>query len=190
MDYIRIRHPEKIKYDLYYPLLLAVLFCVIFGLLPAAPKIFNDQGLIKHITGMLQILTGFYIASLAAIATFNKEGMDSKMQGEPPKLTTWRFGRTEVVELTRRRFLCLMFGYLSFLSFLLYFIGIGGMLSYENVKIVFQIKYHFWIKWGFVFCYLFLLSNLVITTLLALYYMADRIHRVDSELQGGIDETK
>jgi hypothetical protein len=185
LDYWRIKHPAKSKYDLWLPLGLAFLFTSGLYLLPISVPIFAERGLISIISELLQILTGFYIASLAAIATFNKEGMDSTMPGDPPTLKTMYRGKIKIIELSRRRFLCLMFGYLSFMGILLYFLGSGANLLRENAIEIIPFYWRPFAKWGFITFYLFLVSNLVVTTLLGLFYMADRIHRTDPTLSQG-----
>lgn len=179
LDYIRIKHPLKVFYDFYFPLIAASLLTASFAFLPVQPKITGDGGLIKIITDILQILSGFYIASLAAIATFNKDGMDDLMEGDPPTLKIVYRGKEMTDELTRRRFLCLLFGYLSLLSLFLYFLGAVSSLLAANFK--YLLGHQLWwmvkAKWFFVWMYLFLTSNLIVTTLLGLFYMVDRIHR-------------
>jgi len=178
LDYVRIKHPHKVYYDLYLPFSLASILTLIFVYLPVQPKILGEAGLIKIITDILQILSGFYIASLAAIATFNKEGMDDLMEGDPPTLKIFCRGKMMIDQLTRRRFLCLLFGYLSLLSLFLYFLGTGTFLLAANAKYFFAKHSNLELaKWGFVWFYLLLTSNLIITTLLGLFYMVDRIHR-------------
>jgi hypothetical protein len=155
---------------------------ILLILLPRPLPVFGGDGLIKVITGILQILTGFYIASLAAVATFDKQGMDDPMPGKPIALNVKRRGHTKSEILTRRRFLCLLFGYLALLSFFLYFLGAIANLVTDNVKYLLPVASHSLIKWGFVFAYLFLTVNLVTTTLHGLYYMVDRIHRADAKI--------
>lgn len=86
LDYIRVKHPEKPKYDFFIPFCLSATGTVSLMLLPVTPAILGDDGVVDIFTGLLQMLIGFYIASLAAIATFNKKGMDQIMPGDPPTL--------------------------------------------------------------------------------------------------------
>ena len=88
-----------------FPLLLAVFICVIALLLSESVNVYGDDGLIRSINQLLSILVAFYIASLAAIATFKNDVLDSKFAGEPVKLTVKRSGKKETEEVTRRKFL-------------------------------------------------------------------------------------
>src|SRR5579859_4846912 len=115
LNYLRIEHKSKRKYDLYIPLFVAILIGVLISESPLKINIFGSRGLIEGVDSLLQTLVGFYIASLAAIATFNKASLDFEMPGDPPKLRVTQHGHSAKEPLTRRRFLCFMFGYLAFL---------------------------------------------------------------------------
>jgi len=178
LKYLSIDHPEKRKFDLYLPMLLTILFAlpllsaqfradILSGVLPALERISN----------LLGVLTGFFIASLAAVATFGKSEMDGPMPGEPLKLE-YKVNRESFSEnLTRRRFLSFLFGYLAFLSLSLFVVGyvyyaldqymIARWLKdlRETLFIFFWVAYTFW------------LSNVLSNTFLGLYYLTDRIHR-------------
>lgn len=182
IDYLKIQHPQKLKYDLYIPAFVAILGTLLLIILPQPVKFFGENGLVIVITNILQMLTGFYIASLAAVATFQKEDLDKPMPGRPLEITVAIQGVKKEEALTRRRFLCLLFGYLALLSFFLYFIGAGANLLVPNAKYIIPIKLHHIARWIFAIIYLFLTANLMITTLHGLYYMVERIHRSDPVL--------
>ena len=131
---------------------------------------YGDDGLIRSINQLLSILVAFYIASLAAIATFKNDVLDSKFAGEPVKLTVKRSGKKETEELTRRKFLCCLFAYCAFVAMAVFCVGELAILLKNNVKAVIQNDLILEIlKLGFLFCYAFALSNLLSTTLLGLH---------------------
>lgn len=177
LNYLRIQHSQKYLFDYFIPLVIALILLMglMASLIPI--NIFGNNGLISVITGLIQILVGFYIAALAAVATFQKEGLDSFLAGEGATLFVKRQGIIKPVQLTRRKFVCYLFGYLAFVGIALYFIGSASNLISESLKATIPISCLFIAKWFFVFCYLFASSNLVITTLLGLHYLTDRIHR-------------
>lgn len=181
LDYLRIRHPRKRNYDGWLPLSLTVGSIVVLFFLPVPIRIFGNGGLLDILAGLLQVLIGFYIAALAAVATFDRPGMDQPMAGDSPELWVTRHGVTESQKLTRRRFLSLMFGYLALLSFLLYGVSAFGNLFEPNIHalIPYESKGFIFARWGFLSIFLFLAFNLLVTTMLGLYYMTDRIHRFE-----------
>ncbi|AZZ75294.1 hypothetical protein CCX46_09070 [Pseudomonas sp. RU47] len=181
LSYLRIDRQDKFFDEIALPLLLLIISLSVFWLLDWKLVIFGSSGLVAGVGSYLQVVTGFYIASLAAIATFNQKNMDLRMAGESPTLTVEWMGIKREEKLSRRRFLCFLFGYLSFLSIFLYFGGVGANLLAQPILSSIPATAIFWVKWSFVSVYLFIIYNLICTTLLGLYYMTERIHRPEAE---------
>ena len=108
IQYLFIKHNEKKWFDFILPFIFALIISLIIHFLPKPISLIGTDGVISLVNGMLQILSGFYIASMAAVSTFQKQGMDKIMDGSPVIL----FGNA----LTRRQFLTYLFGYLAFMS--------------------------------------------------------------------------
>lgn len=72
-----------------------------------------------------------------------------------------------------------MFGYLSLVSLVLYFLGSGLILLAPQAKYLVAEEFFEVVKWSVIAVYLLMTYNLLVTTLLGLYYMTDRIHRKD-----------
>lgn len=175
--YLRIRHPAKPWFDWYIPAAItAIVFAAVF-FAPKPVKVFGEHGLIFFVTDLIKMLIGFYIAALAAVATFAREGMDECVQGEPATLRVKRKGVAKESILTRRRFLSYLFGYLAFTGLVLYFAGAATTLFGSNLSLLQAALWGVVIKWCFVFAYIFFTANLITTTLLGLHFLADRIHR-------------
>lgn len=182
-DYLRIKHDIKERYDFLFPFCISAAFTAIFFSLPVTPQIFGSEGLISNVISTIQILTGFYIASLAAIATFNKDGLDDVMKGTPPTLSSTIKGKKANVALTRRKFLCLLFGYLSLTSIMINLMSICAKLVYPSLLALhLSPELFFLIKYFSIIIYFFVIANLFVTTLIGLYYMSDRIHRYEPRL--------
>lgn len=177
LSYIKIKHPVKPWFDWYVPLLLTLLACFLLFILPKGFSLLGGHGLVFIITDLVKILVGFYIASLAAIATFQKPDMDEMLSGEPATLDVKRKGHDKIVSLSRRRFLCFLFGYLAFMGIVIYFAGALATLLASNFTSFASGGLGGFIRWLFTFCYIFLTANLISTTMLGLHFMTDRIHR-------------
>lgn len=177
LGYIGIKHSEKRWYDIFIPAILAVLIGTIIFTLPKPIALIGKDSLISLVNGILQILSGFYIASMAAVATFQKEGMDKVMDGIPPTLN----GKV----LTRRNFLTYLFGYLAFMSILMYFVGGFIQLSASSISF-WMIEFHRFFKFCLVVLYLFVVCNILTTTALGMHFLIDKIHRSESKF---IDES-
>jgi hypothetical protein len=181
LKYLLIRHPEKIKFDLVFPIVFACLF-----LLPTFSPEFRQSAitnmdLLGRSSDLLSILTGFFVAALAAVATFGGEEMNETMPGTSP-VTLRDPYRSEPETLSRRRFLSFLFGYLAFLSLTLYLAGFVyyGLHTYVIMKYEpdWAVK-SFVVFWGL---YGIALGNLLANTLLGLFYLTDRIHRPNRKI--------
>lgn len=177
LSYLRIKNSQLIPYKLTIPLTLTSLFLLSYIKSPIGLNIFGENGLIDSINGLLGLLIGFYIASLAAVATFQNENLDKEIQGEKALLENIRGGSKYFEELTRRRFLCLLFGYCSFISIFLFLLGVFIKLFSDVFVLIIYSEYHFFLVILFLALYMFVFFNLIVTTLLGLYYLTDRIHR-------------
>ncbi len=183
LNYLKIRHEEKKWYDLYLPLSGAVFITIVYCYLPNQFKLIGNNGLISQVNGLLQVLIGFYIAALAAVSTFGNATIDDVMAGTPPTLKESFRGKMSSVKLTRRRFICYLFGYLALVSFALFSLGLITSLIGQNLAVWVAGISSLWsltvLKVVFVFVYFFVLLNIVTTTLLGLYFLAVRIHQSD-----------
>lgn len=173
VDYVRIKHPEKRFFDWVLPVLTAAVITVIISILPKSVSIIGKDSLVSLVNGILQILSGFYIASMAAVATFSKEGMDDVMQGEPPTLKKQK--------LTRRKFLTYLFGYLAFMSIALYFIGGALQLTSTSIKELHLASIPL-LKAVLLFFYLTAVCNIIYTTALGMFFMIDKMHDEKNKL--------
>lgn len=173
IDYIRIKHPEKRFFDWVLPVLTAFVITAIISSLPKSISIVGKDSLISLVNGILQILSGFYIASMAAVATFSKEGMDDVMQGEPPTL--------KKEKLTRRKFLTYLFGYLAFMSIAMYFLGGALQLTSTSIKELHLSSIPL-LKYVLLFFYLTAVCNIIYTTALGMFFMIDKMHDEKTKL--------
>ena len=162
-SFLRVRGWHVRYYKWVYPTVLSVILFLF------RKGISYDEGeIISDLMSLLGVLIGFYIAALAAVASFQSEILDSHLKGPPTTLKSHRKGKTETETLTRRRFLCVVFGYCASMSIVLYTVGMclryvitGDQILHDSVTLVFF--------WG--------LSSLFIVTLLGLHYLVDRMHR-------------
>ena len=81
LNYLRIKHSEKYWFDFILPVFFSIVILAATNALDANINFLGDNGVIQLVNAILQILAGFYIASLAAVATFSRPEMDNVMQG-------------------------------------------------------------------------------------------------------------
>lgn len=175
LAYLRVKRNGKWTEELVLPFLLSAATVAAVYALGEKFSVYGNPGLINSITSYFQLLSGFFITALAAIATFNRQGLDDPMLGDPPTLTHAKDYQPEM--LSRRRFLCFLFGYLAFGSLVIYFSGTIITLAAPVLNTSFSDTIRPLIKWGALLGFTFLSFNILLTSLLGLYYLTDRLHR-------------
>lgn len=176
--YLQIKHSTKLRIDFVLPVVVGLPVSIAVLVLGSRVAVFGGGGYVSLITGLLQIMTGFYIAALAAVATFQSPTLDQQLDGEPALLPEVRKGgRKRQIPLTRRQFLCFLFGHLALLSIALYFVGGFANLISGGVADLIHVDAHSWVRGIFVVLYSVVSAHLLLVTMLGLYYLSYRIHR-------------
>jgi hypothetical protein len=187
INYLRIRHGEtlfrsKAVYDFVLPIILTLATVIVFVWLSISLRLFDHQEVIKRLNDLLTLMIVFYMAALAAVATFDRAGIDDTLKGGDATLRVLHHdtGEHVVKALTYRQFISYLFGYLSFLSLCLYvFILIFaiGWPALENHFICSSV--HWYLENIFdpvIFTVVFFcLWQLVITSLLGIHFLTERI---------------
>lgn len=187
LTYLRIRLGEgtwyetKRFYDYVLPAILGLLTTYgYFSLIPQ-PVLLGEHGLLNSISGLLQLLVAFFIAALAAVATFPRESMDKPLRGSPAHLKRWSNAqqRNVDVELSRRQFVCYLFGYLSFLSLALFLAIIVADAVWPHVAKSLGDDILHYLKLILTGVLWIAFWNVLIQTVLGLYFLADRMQQDD-----------
>ena len=181
----KIHHPHLRLIIIRVPVALAVVIVVFFNILPITPPTLGPFGLTGHVLSFVSILPGFYIAALAAVATFDRDLLDMKMDAPAPTLELETRGKTSSVPLSTRMFLCHMFSYLTALSFATVVICIFGNIVGPSVSAILLLilKAKFippavlFLKAVFIFLISWIVAQILLVTMLGLYFLAERIHR-------------
>lgn len=165
LAYLRIRGHGKILIDLVVPAALAAGSTFVLWWVDA--PVLTNEGLVERMNELLQVLVGFYVASLAAVSTFPSVALDQTALN-----TTFK-----KQSILRRQLLAYLFGYLSFLSLSLYIAGVLGLLSRSLISASFEAGGVAW--GGLLFVYLVIVWNMTCVTLLGIHYLVDRTFRPD-----------
>ena len=176
LTYLKAKNSHKFVWDWIIPALFAVLGVLLLLVLPKPLSVLGERGLVYWVNELLQVLIGFYIAALAAVASFDRAALDQLIEGDGVTLKVVRDGSPVDRSLTRRAFISLMFSYLSLLAITLYCMGVAISLLEGNIKLILPAAL-FYLRLGFVFIYAFLFAQMLSITLVALFYLGDRIHR-------------
>lgn len=181
-SYLSIRHGSKapLWINAGFPLLVAVVIVLVVWAVGFKIDVFGTNGMVSRVQGFAQGLPGFYIAALAAIATFSNPDMDRAMPGESPKMAVMYNGGEVIVKVTRRRFLSVMFSYLTACSLMLTMLSVAALSLAEPLTLVLPQRFFGPFKAIFCTVYLFLIAQLIFVTLWGLFYLGERIHTPDS----------
>lgn len=180
-SYLRIEHPVKKIFDWLAPLAISIISSLIFILCGNEINFLGENGFISKISSFVQILPGFYIAALAAIATFNRHDIDKYMPDPTPQVDIIIRGQKNKIKLTRRRFLCMLFAFLTAESILLAILSVFSTSFSSSIKAILPQNTHSFSLHAFLFMYVFLFWQMIIATFLGLYYLGDRLNQPDSD---------
>jgi hypothetical protein len=178
LAYLCIVHADKRKVDWYFPLLLSVVSLLILESSLSEQYMWKAGGLISMTLGFVQSLPGFYIAALAAVATFGKEGIDSYLPEPMPYINTNVLGETVKSYLTRRTFLCMLFAFLTYESIVLVVLSIACILigAESHTLILAGFDLSWYANLAVKFIYLLILFQMIIATFWGLFYLGYKIH--------------
>lgn len=179
LAYLIIRDVSKWKIDLLIPAIFSGITTIAIYYLPVSPAVFGNDGVVTQLMGLLQILPGFYLTALAAVATFNRPDMDELLPAPVPTVEISVRGRAQEIELTRRRMLSMLFGYLTFLSFAIYLVSVSAKIIEPSLIAVSPDWLIWYCQRGFSFVYGFLFWQMIFITMFGLYQLSDRMHQPD-----------
>jgi hypothetical protein len=183
--YRSINHPAMRPYVRTLPLGISFVATTLYLLLPVKPPLTPSGGLLSNILTLLAALPGFFIAALAAVATFNRPEMDQEMPAPCPSIAIYREGQWLDVNLTRRTFLTYLFSYLSVLSLLAAALCIGGQVVGPWVASMLGAmapgNWKTLATWAlpgaFIFALFSVCASMLVSTLHGIYFIAERIHQ-------------
>lgn len=190
-NYIRIRYgssriSSKVLYDWVLPALLTAATIGLLTLLAIPLEISGHAAATAGLSNLLALLIAFYMAALAAVATFGRTDIDQKLRGGDAILwvlnhKTWK---REPKALTYRQFICYLFGYLSFLALVLFIALLSFNLLWDRIEAVAS-KY-MWgeaisscAETGLFVLFVFGFWQLFIASLVGIYFLTDRIHTIN-----------
>jgi hypothetical protein len=185
LKYLRLRNERRTRL-VFRDFMPMFVITIIF----ASPFIAFDQinfsraaGFVDRMGSLAAVLAGFYIAALVAVGSFSASigDLDSPISNGKIYLN-----KSDEDSLTRREYICAVFGFLSFLSLfiaiassfvLIIAPAVSGIADKEIFKIFgFPTSIFDLVRSLVVFIYCFILSAMIVTTFYGLYYLTDRIY--------------
>ena len=182
-SFLTIKHKSGVFAKILWtiPLTASFLIAITMAIFFRGIDIYGSSGIIYKTTAFIQNLPGFYIAALAAIATFGARNLNNLMQGSAPTMNIpFNGGLLTNEPLTRRLFLCSMFAYLTTLSFSLTLFGITVLSFADFIKSEIPYEAIVYIKFFFAFIYITFVLQLLFLTLWGIAYLGERMHISDA----------
>lgn len=175
---------SKRTYDLWLPLALTVTTTTLLYFLNLPVGFFADTGIVTGVIDLLNLIIAFFIAALAAVATFDRTGLDKPLKGNPAFLKILESdGIVRERPLTNRQFICYLFGYLSFVSLTLLIVIHFARLF--GPRVIYTLQLGEWMLWAIHWLasvlFFFVLWQILVTMFLGLYFLSDRIPFIDDE---------
>lgn len=180
LRYLRLRDEDDRRLflrDALGVIILAIIISTPFWF--AGASYFGPGGFLDRFGSFAGVLTGFYVAALVGVATFatNSSAMNTVITVGPIRL--FQKGE-EPEELTRRQYVCYLFGYLAFVSLcvslaaILLVVASGPIRS--SIAAWLGSNWAFWAGAAMVFIANIVLAHMVATTCQGLYYLIERLY--------------
>ncbi|MER9683235.1 hypothetical protein NKJ23_28585 [Mesorhizobium sp. M0184] len=136
---------------------------------------FGERGFLDRFGAFCGVLTGFYIAALVGIASFSGSlsSLDDEIyEGKILQSAGSKDG------LTRREYVSAIFGYLSFMSFLLSVVAILFVVSADAAQKIFP----WWVSVVAIVSFNICVAHMMVTTSHGLYYLIERLYYQEPKL--------
>ncbi len=175
--YLTVRHPSRLP--LWINGVLPVMFTAVVllgvSMLGERLNVFGTLGLLDRLLGFVQTLTGFYIAALAAVSSFNSPHLDRTMPAPAPTMRIKYNGALQLVPATRRRFLTSMFAYLTALSFVFSMAAIATLTVATPLGHLLEPGTVVLLHWLALAGFLLAVFQLACVTFWGLFYLGERM---------------
>lgn len=177
LGYLLIRHPYKWIVDWLYPTILCLISMVATCQLSGIDVFLKPGGALSLILSFIQNLPGFYIAALAAIATFGRLDIDDILPEPTPKVVVKLRGTDNIISLTRRKFLAMLFAFLTAESVILTIFAIF-LVSYGETILAKNFIFNgsgWYLSVGLSALYMIGFFQMVLATFWGLYYLGYKL---------------
>ena len=184
LTYILVRHEgegfwgSRIFYEILIPSIASGAITYLYYYTDYSLILIGSGGIFSSVSDLLQLLSAFYLAGLAAIATFGSPAMEQGLRGGNAYIFKWdnEMGRKIPIILSRRAFMTRQFGYLAWMSIIL-FIIISLFESFQNIPFVFDEIWRDALNIALVFIGLSMFLNIVFVSGSAIVFFISRVNK-------------
>jgi hypothetical protein len=184
LRYLRLKNAEKSAIEWIATFGATVALAAPFIFIPGA-IFFRNGGFLDKALILTSALTGFYVAALVAAATFAHPDLDKTITAGPIALISKDDDGVKIAQaLTRREFVCMIFGYLAFLSMaisVLSSLAIG--IAESGLMKIISATIFWYLRALAILGFSLMVSHLMVVTSLGIYYLMDRLYRRDRQIK-------
>jgi len=138
------------------------------------------------LSNLLALLIAFYMAALAAVATFGRQDIDQPLRGGGAVLLVLNHKtmKREPKDLSYRQFICFLFGYLSALALVLFLALMGFNMVWPKVEALAS-GFVWWqdivpgVEPALFVAFVFGFWQMLIISFLGIYFLTDRVHTIN-----------
>lgn len=167
-------------------LLIALTLILSLPFIATDANFFSQSGFLERVGSFSSVLTGFYVAALVAVATFAVQSADLDKEITVGRITYPESKYEDSFNLTRREYVCAIFGYLAFASLLISILSIlFVVIANPALKLLRKVStymnlpqqiYETFIPGVLVIILCAVISHMIVTTGHGLYYLIDRMY--------------
>ena len=184
-SYFRIRLAYKWRVDWLAPMFMASIALLLIDNTISVTEISAPNGIASLTLSFLQTLPGFYIAALAIISSIRNPRLEQTFDGRPPKIFVMVSGERTPISLSRRRFLAMLFSFLTAQCLLVIAYSVLYIAFYDFIQKSFAIFFGFanFVIYLNAFLYLLLVSQISSVTMWGLFYLGHKLHASEHETE-------
>lgn len=194
LRYLRLEDERGVKLslrNLTATAALTLVFSLPF-LVASTANFFHKDGFIDKVGTFSSVLTGFYVAGLLAVATFSEKLGDLDNPIEVGRVLLPSKADEPAHYLSRREYVCIIFGYLAFLSLFITLLSITVVILSSGMPTLRDWKFSLgsvsvsvdrqFVRGIPIIVFGAIASHLAIVTCHGLYYLMDRLYAKKPEL--------
>ena len=183
LTFFSIRHGQNNSrskiYNFFTPAALATIFAGVQMVKSSPVLIVKERGIFDTLSPLFSLFAAFFIAALAAIATFQNGEIDKEMKSGDKSRTFFEknnsFGEPENIYLSRRQYLCYLFGYLSFAT-IIFVLTVSLFVIFKDVSVIQNSIILLILNSILTFSFWFMLIQILLLTLLGLGFLTEKIN--------------
>jgi hypothetical protein len=190
-NYLRIRYGSskfgsKFLYDWGFPGFLTAVTIGCCTLLRIPLEVSGNATATASLSNLLALLIAFYMAALAAVATFGRQDIDQLLRGGGAVLLVLNHKtmKREPKDLSYRQFICFLFGYLSVLALILFLALMCFNMVWPKIEVLAS-GFTGWreslpgLEATLFVAFVLGFWQMLVISMLGIYFLTDRVHTIN-----------